>query len=47
MFDKAHYHDETMACMISLSHLEYGALLVGMLKKFTSKFLVDDDKVIV
>ena len=47
MFDKAHYHDETMACMMSLSHLEYGALSVGMLKNFAPKFLFDDDKVIV
>ena len=39
--------DETMTCMISLSQLEYGALSVGMLKKFASKFLLDDDKVIV
>ena len=39
--------DETMTCMISLSHFEYGALSVGMLKKIVSNFLLDDDKVII
>ena len=39
--------DETMTCMIPLSHFEYGALSVGMLMKFVFNFLMDDDKFIV